>query len=135
MRYVLKLEAIGDNYSAYLRHFLKSKKVEFGYHELQAFRLGNKRFVPWVARLTGLDAHFGFVREFVRGQKDYSEATSSGSRGIYFYYALKPGLYEINERVTWKRARRYFARVVDDKTLIELSREEVMRCLQNGASG
>jgi hypothetical protein len=136
MRYVLKLEAIGDNYAARLRHLSKPgaarrySRETFDWHAGKAYELGNKRLVPWVARLKGLDEHYGFVREFVRGQKDYTGATASGSRGIYFYYFLTPGFYEINERVTWKRAERYFARVLDETTLVRMTREEVVRCLR-----
>lgn len=131
MRYVLKLEAIGDNYSAYLRHYLKSDSKDFGRKELQAFSLGNKRFTPWVALIVGLDGYFGFKRDFVEGHRDYSGASSTGSRGIFIYYALKPGIYEINDRQTWKRVDRYFCRIENDETLVRISKEEVIRCFKN----
>ncbi len=131
MRYVLKLEAIGDNYSAYLRHYLKTSPQAFGYKEIQAFRLGNKRFTPWVALIVGLDGYFGFKREFMEGHRDYSEASNTGSRGIFIYYALKEGIYEINDRQTWKRVDRYFCRIENDETLIRMSKEEVIRCFKN----
>ena len=129
MRYVLKLEAIGDNQTAYLRHYLKQDKPDrFGYKEIQAFKFGNKTLTPWVSLLTGLTPKGFFTREFVEGQRDYSQTNSVGSRGIFIYYALRPGLYEINDRVTWKRADRYLCRIEDDQTLIRMSREEMIRC-------
>lgn len=94
---------------------------------------------PWVARLTGYqrreDRVFGqFHREFLSGQRDFTSANRSGSRGIFLYYALNPGLYEINDRVSWSSVRRYFVRVSEDGTLCEVSREEVIRCLSNADS-
>lgn len=131
MRYVLKLEAIGDNHVAYLRHYerLLSPKT-FGKKELDAYRFGNKQHVPWCALITGVKPNGNLEREFVNGQRDYRDANSTGSRGIFIYYALKPGLYEINSPETWRRISRYFAKVIDDSTLIEISREELMQCLK-----
>jgi len=131
MRYVLKLEAIGDNYAAYLRHWNKSDSKQFGYRELQAIKLGRRELQPWCALIVSVAPSGKLLREFVNGQKDYSFANSVGSRGIFFYYALKPGIYEINEPLSWKRHRRYFARVVDDNILAEITEQEVRDCLKN----
>ena len=93
---------------------------------------------PWVARLTKFDPDHGifgdFEREFLRGQRDFSRTNRSGSRGIYLYFALVPGVYEVNERTSWSNARRYFVRVNDDTTVTEISREEVLACLPSAAS-
>lgn len=131
MRYVVKLEAIGDNHVSYLRHFLKAKPSLFGRRELDAIRFGTKKHVPWIAKIIGVRPDGFLRREFVDGQRDYSQANSVGSRGIYLYYALRPGLYEINSPETWKRVRRYFVRVVDEKTLEEISREELIECFKS----
>lgn len=129
MRYVLKLEAIGDNQTAYLRQYLKQERPnQFGYRELQAFKFGNKTLTPWVSLITGITKRGFFEREFAEGQRDYSQANSVGSRGIFIYYALKPGICEVNERISWKRARRYFLHVISDELAEEMSREEVLRC-------
>lgn len=128
MRYVLKLEAIGDGFAAYLRHYNKTNQKEFGKRELDALRFGRKELQPWVARIKGLHARLGFDREFMQAQRDYTDASSAGNRGIWLYYVLKPGIYEINERLTWKRHERYFARVIDDETLERITREEVIAC-------
>ncbi len=129
MRVVLKLELIGDNYYAAKREAPDSQKYRARYAEM----LGRDKSRPWVARLTDLDPVYGFKREFVKGQKDYSLANSIGSRGVYVYYPLKSGLYEVHERLTWKRTRRYFIRVQDAK-ITEIAREEVLRCLANATS-
>lgn len=128
MRFVLKIEAIGDNYRARARRLLKGQPAP-STAMAQTLRLGSRLLTPWVARLTGLDSQNRIQREFLRGQKDWSGANGSGSRGIWLYYFLEPGLYEINERTSWHKSHRYFARVVDHQRIDEISREEVIRCL------
>lgn len=92
----------------------------------------------WVARLTAFQPEHGifgdFERAFVAGQRDFSRTNRTGSRGIYLYYALTPGVYEVNERISWSTSRRYFVRVAEDTTITKISREEAIVCLQNAAS-
>ena len=110
MRAVLKLEEF-DN---------------IGYARFMGLNKSN----PWVAKLVGFDEQYFFKREFIRGQRDWSCAKMTGSRGIWVYYALVPGIYEINERVSWKHVRRWFCRV-ENAEIIEISRDEVIKCLTN----
>lgn len=121
---VLKLEIIGDNYFAYKRDLANGNARENPRVEKYGEMMGRDQTRPWVARIGGLDDKYGFRREFQRGQKDYSRANSIGSRGVYEYFALNDGIYEIHERVTWKRTRRYFVRV-EGAGIIEISKEEV----------
>ena len=62
----------------------------------------------WVARVTGADGRYGLAREFLRPRKDHVEEGS----GVAYHYELRPGVYEVNERVTWRVNRRYFVRSV-----------------------
>jgi len=126
MRYVLKLEAIGDGFIAYRRHIERHgpRDGRFTKKEADAYRFGNRQKSTWVARIVG-EAGGKLDREFVNGDKDYTNASGTGNRGVYFYYALKPGIYEINQRITWNRTERYFARVVDDETFERMSKQEV----------
>lgn len=111
MRVVLRLECIGDDVVKLLKQAGKA--------------LGGKGLTdPWVARITGLDNKFGFCREFVNGEKDYSLANSVGSRGVYLYFALSPGIYEVFEKLAWKQHRRFFIRVEND-TYSEISKAEI----------
>lgn len=87
--------------------------------------LGFDKSNPWVARLVGLDDQFGFAREFVRAQADYSNASGTGGRGIMLRYALVDGIYEVNERVSWKRVNRYFVRAKDGR-IEKISCEQVL---------
>lgn len=130
---VLKLEFIAENYHAYKR---VQKAPERPWHqplvtggmERYGGYLGRNQSRPWVARLAGIDEQQRFTREFVSGQIDYSHANSTGSRGVYLYYPLKDGLYEVNARETWSKARRYFLRV-EQTQMVEIEREEVLQCL------
>lgn len=92
--------------------------------------MGRDTSNSWVARILGLDEQYGFSREFVHGPTDWSAAKTTGSRGAYRYYALTDGIYEVNERLSWKHVRRYFIRVVNE-TITEIDREEAIRCLND----
>ena len=86
---------------------------------------------PWVARITARDARFGFVREFLDGQRDYADANSLGSRGVFRWYHIEEGfVVEVNSPVSWKHADRYFARS-ERGQLVRMTREEVDAWLDN----
>lgn len=90
---------------------------------------------PWVARLTGLDRQFGLVREFVKGVWDYTYARGKrGGRGIYIYWSLAPGLYEIFRPVSWRHEERFFFRVDDGGEIQTITHDEVLECLKNATS-
>src|SRR5574341_1201559 len=79
---------------------------------------------PWVARLMSLDSHWGFQRQFVKGVYDYSYVhTRNAGRGIYLYFALAPGLYEVFTPISWKHERRYFIRVDESGKVLEIERD------------
>lgn len=87
---------------------------------------------PWVARLTGLDTRYGYSRDFIDGQKDYSKANRCGSRGVFLEWALEPGIYEIKEFTGKKNhTRRYFAKV--DGQITEIDESEARRWLLENA--
>ncbi|MBF6592642.1 MAG: hypothetical protein IVW57_19200 [Ktedonobacterales bacterium] len=128
-RAMLRLEFIGENYAA-ADELSQRKLAAQGVDKRTRDMLSMGVARPWVARLTGIDARFGFAREFQHGQKDYSQANGVGSRGVYLCYALTDGVYEVHDRVTWQRSRRYFVRVAGS-TVTEIDREEVARCLNS----
>lgn len=120
---VLKLEFIGENYHAYKRSGAKHEASE----RYKSY-LGHDQSRPSVKRLRGYNEAYGFVSEEVRGQIDYSQANSVGSRSVFLYFALKDGVYEVTERTTWSKVRRYFI-LVDQSDYVEVSREEVLSWL------
>jgi hypothetical protein len=133
---VLELEVIGDDmfiFQAFRRRGQTVRHLSLK-QEIDLIKYGDHHLKPWVARITGLDEKFGFKREFLRyDQKDYSRANSVGSRGVYQYYVLSDGLYEVNRRTGWRSLHRYFMRV-DGERMTELGREEVIACLKNASN-
>lgn len=70
---------------------------------------------PWVARITGTDAKFGFCREFVDGIADYSRSNRPRTRGVYYHFELSDGVYEVKGGTSWGSAeKRCFVRVVGE---------------------
>jgi len=128
MRAVLRLEIIGDNYLQHNR-LIEEKRLSCPRaikEMINVIRYGQPRLRPWVARITGLDDRFRLAREFIIGMRDYSQANSIGSFGIYEYFALPPGIYEVNESIKLGKARRYFIRIQDGK-IVEIGVGEVFR--------
>lgn len=127
MRAVLKLEHFAEDFTQEVRLW----GAKLGQDTMRALMgsEGKPPWRPWVARITGLESRYGLKREFVHGTKDYSQANSIGSRGVYEYFALSPGVYEVSHMVTWRKSRRYFLRVTEDATTTEITREEAIDAL------
>jgi len=123
----LKLEAIGDG-TGQLTKLAGDVFRSIGASDV-ADLYKSSRPRPWVARITGLDAKYGLKREFVRGRKDYRDATSNGNRGVMMHYLLEPGIYEVQELLSWSKIDRYFARS-QDGALTRMTRQEVEQCLR-----
>jgi hypothetical protein len=105
----LAFEQIGDDYFAY-RRFGKHVNSRYERRKWQmtkeSLRVWVKRVEPWGSRE-------------IAGIKDYSIATGAGSRGVMIHYFLSPGIYEVNERVSWQNARAYFIQV-ENSTYFEI---------------
>lgn len=84
----------------------------------------------WVAKIEGLDKKYGFVRVFQKGKRDCTGANSVGSRGVRLTYLLPPGIYEVKEQHSWKRSSRYFIMVANDGEVSDITKDEVVACLQ-----
>jgi hypothetical protein len=124
MRAVLKLEFIGENYFSYKRKATQKSEAMERYGEF----LGRDKSRPWVASISGFDEENRPVREFVRGQIDYSQASKNGSRGVFIYYPLKDGIYEVNDRQSWTTVQRYFV-LVENGVITEIAKEAAIQCL------
>lgn len=115
---VLKLEQIGDD-----QYWAKSK----GASGSQFRNRGPYRPPSYVAVLVW--DGYAIEKRPQRGQRDYSQANSVGSRGIYTYHLLYPDhCYEVNERITWQRSRLYWCRV-ENGQIIEMTYEEALQWL------
>lgn len=118
MKAALKLEAIGQNYVRELRSFDRFCSDQIGIpFEKCPYRHGVWE-ISWGKAVP------------VRGDWDYSQANSKGSRGVYIIYILDSGkLYQVAEPVSWKRTRHYFAGVNDFGEIIEMDEKEAMEWL------
>lgn len=89
---------------------------------------------PWVSRLCGFDPRYGYKRQFVKNSVvDYGKANSLGSRGIFRYYVLDEGVYEVSERVSWQRVERYFILAINGGWE-KIPESEVREWLKNASS-
>jgi hypothetical protein len=119
VKHVLRLEFIGADAAPHI-HALRRL---FG-HGQDAYRELSCR--PWVARVLPGDR-----LEFAHGSADYSDATGSGKRGVWYVYILDSDtIYRVKEYSGWKRSRTYHVRWVNGQRE-ELTREEVLECLRS----
>ncbi len=126
--YQLKIELIGDD----TRELLKLARMQADevIPGLGAKMIG---FLPprsWVAEVVGFDDKYGFRRRFLRPNVDYSHANAQGSRGVFAYYNLGSGIYDVKAAISWRKSDRYYCRVEDD-VLVTLSTGEVVEWLKN----
>lgn len=123
--FMLKLEAIGDQHRTMAIAVRRNPTAHGSWRPPRRIAPGVLRG-PWVAEVTGLDAAGRISREFLSPFKDYTHATSSGSRGIWHTWALIPGCYyEVHEVLSFTRTERYFGKIVDG-AFIRVPVEEVM---------
>lgn len=106
MKAVLGLECIGDNYIQHLR-LIEQGRAPMPHIKryIPIIKFGHKKFRVWVARISNNK------REFITGMRDYSLANSIGSRGVFEYFALDDGVYEVNKCTSLGKSRRYFIQV------------------------
>lgn len=125
----LKLEAVADHLAEMAMQVRKRPQLRSRIPvRLWKYTYGPIRR-PWVARITGISPDGKLEREFIEGQKDFSEANGIGSRGVYYYYHLRPGdVYEVQEILSWTKERRYFCRVEGGR-VVEISRIEATSAL------
>lgn len=122
MQTLLRLEAIGDDAYEYQRSVIKA-----GGGLVRRFTGVPGR--PWVAEIVGLNDQFGFERRFLRGKKDYRNANSVGSRGVYLCFVLELGrLYEVYGLSSWRSSFHYFC-MPTVSGAVKLSEESVRQCL------
>ena len=123
MSKVLKVECIADHADHLMKvHRNLANSLIPG---LGDYTFGKMPRGYWVAEIIGRHPKFRFQREFLRFKKDYSEANSIGSRGVYAYYILEDNkVYEVCSPISWKNTDRYFCTVVGGE-IIRLTKEEV----------
>lgn len=99
---------------------------------LKIEKIGNPRlgFRPaWVDVVTDIGPH-GMEKTRLKGQYDYSEANSVGSRGVFVRYWLQAGeLYHVSSPQNWKRSDQYFCFIDEAGLINRLDFEEAVEWL------
>ena len=112
---ILSVEAIGDD--------LHQKTKVLG----PLFRVPS-RF--WVAEITGHDTRYGWARKFLRGQYDYENANSVGSRGVMVHFFLESyRAYEVKKPISWRKDDRFFCSCGTDGKIERIDEDEVERLI------
>ncbi len=133
LRAYLNLEVIGDDYQQRRRLLDRNECKRPHFKEwLKIWRYGRKHLQPWVARLNLTESE-KIEREFMPSVPDYAQADSIGRRGVFKSYALPDGIYELNECIELGKARRRLVKV-SNGVVIEIDRQEMLRCLRNNTS-
>jgi hypothetical protein len=90
---------------------------------------------PWVARIKNFDGVYNYKRDFIASYvDDYSHTSKSGARGIYRYFALPPGVYEVYKAISWRHNKRYFVYVDKNGDVSTISKDQVDEWLKNATS-
>lgn len=120
MKHALTVERIGDDRIRVMRSLSALDRITGSRERGESG--------PWCAEITGtVDEYDGIERRFLRGNVDYTNANSKGSRGITLTWIITAGLlYEASYRTSWKRSVREFFMLDDDGTKTVLSRAEAL---------
>jgi len=130
MKKALKLELFNDD-----------KRQEFKLYNWKVSQAlgekGSKKFFgkslypkPYVAEIVGLISG-EYQRKFLSHHRDYSQANSKGSRGIFLIFLLEINrVYEIKEQISWKNWNKYFCIVNQRGKLIQLKENSVKRYIE-----
>lgn len=90
---------------------------------------------PWMAELTGLCPVDGFARRPLRPKRDYAEANSRGTRGVWCFWTLEAGrVYETRYRTTWTKWHHRFLIVTTTGDVEDVSEGQVRAWLANVTS-
>ncbi len=91
---------------------------------------------PWVAELMGLHPHYRFERRFLSHRTDYRQASSTGNRGVWFWWTLESGhVYEASYRTSWGSGfTRRFLTVAAEGDIVDMTAEEVRAWLNAGSA-
>lgn len=128
MKASLQLEYIGANSFDAIRgveRMLNSAAPGLG----SAF-IGEIPTGPYVAEITWDQESMRFLKTPLTSQRDYRHANGKGSRGVMLRFILKSDqLYEVYERISWRRSDTYFVAVSEYGTIYRLKDHEVKEWL------
>ena len=120
MKSIIKLEAIGDDF------YFNKNKMEFREYLRYMQKLGPDKSKSDVFRVT--DYKNDFIYKRLKPIREYSEANSIGSRGIYLYYIVDDGPYFVVDRYQWNKVRKYFV-IANNGVITEITKNEAIEWL------
>ena len=129
MKATLGLELLGENVNQQLKLYKDIVDEALG-DGVGEFVFGKWPPPCWVAKITGFDDKYKYKRQFQRYKKDYRYSNKAGSRGLYAWYILAPGYYEVKKRLSWSRNERYFCKV-ENGEIVRVDESEVRQWLKN----
>lgn len=131
MKSSLKIECIGDDQD-YLIKIASAQITEAFNKNLSDAVIGKFPARYFVAEILGFHKKYKFERRFLKFNKDYSEANSKGSRGVYAHYILESDkIYDVKSPISWKYCERYFCSVSEFGFIYYLTEDEVIECLKS----
>lgn len=127
LKTAFKLECLSD------RNWRNRRLLNLIYRNMQPALTKSGKDIyyhPWVAELTGFSDKFNFERKFIKGAKDYSDANSSGTKGVYMYFFLDNNkIYECCRYLSFLEKERFFIKVEKGK-IERIKPEEVIEWLE-----
>jgi len=71
----------------------------------------------------------GFVKSYLKPHKDYTNANSVGTRGVFAYYIIQEAkIYEVLRPLSWNRSEHYYVQFYQGNG-IRLTIDKVFQCL------
>jgi hypothetical protein len=126
----IKLERIGDDRD--YAFDLGRAQADAVFPGLGNMVFGKRKFCKaWCAEVIGFHEQYKFARTFLKPNRDYTEANSMGSRGVYDYFNLENGkIYDISSPSSWKKVDRYYCRV-ENNQMRRITENEVEQWLND----
>lgn len=116
---ILKLESVRDDQrDKYWAHL--NGRARMGKGEIKGSKslMGMK---PYVKEVVGVNHEGRPVKKNILGKKEYRHAVGTGARGVFYWYSLRQGgCYLIQEQVSRRKSRKYYA-LVNNGELHELT--------------
>lgn len=89
---------------------------------------------PWLAEIVGPHPRYRFERLFLPARVDYAQSSSTGNRGVWFWWTLEAGkVYQARHRTSWGAGYqdRYLSIEETSGDLVDLTVEEVLTWLSD----
>lgn len=121
---ILRLECIGDHFVALFQRGDKEQQM------YAMFRAGGFPKSPTVHEILSWHRNDGFLLNRLRGRRNYENANSIGSRGIYLVFELHEGrFYRKTYPTSWRKWTEEIVTVVDGK-INPVCQKETLKCLR-----